>query len=220
MGCTKDSIAVSRSFSACEASNCWRVSRSRANCKNTSLLLCRLSRASSPNTPCNCSRALDKACSRSALTVSSVLSRDRNSSVSIVSFCSRRARHTSVASAPRRTPATSAAHAAPSLIRGRSYAAAGVEPAQEIESLLQVAIAAPRGGILIGPQVAVVRNQRRHAGRMRGLNVALSIADVDAFAGRDPDELRGVQQGQGMRLAFGQRIAADDAVEARAQAQL
>ncbi len=95
-----------------------------------------------------------------------------------------------------------------------------VEPVYEIEGPFQIAVAAPCSGVLAREQVTIVRDQRRHPRRVRGLHITLRITHVDALVGQSPGEFRGVEQGQGMRFAFGQRIAAHHAVEARAESQL
>ena len=216
MGWTRDSIAVSRSFSACEASDCWRASRSRANCRNTSLLLCRLSRASSPNTPCNCSRARARASSRSrAQGLLGFEARAQQLRFRSQRLLAPRAPQQRRQRAERHADAPRPARRSPSLIRGR-----WLQPAQQIQGCLQVAVAAPGGRILVGAQVAIIGHQGRHARRMRGLHIALGVAHIDAFAGRHPGELRRVQQRHGMRFALGHRIAAHHAGEARAQSQL
>ena len=133
-------MAVSRSFSACQASCCWRVRRSRARCRNTSLLPCRLSRA----------RLAEHALQLLAGVNRGLLAfRAQN-------FLALEAGAQNLQLDPQRLLAAGAPNErrqdaqhhcprpAPARASDRSYSTARREPVQKIERLGQVAIAAPK----------------------------------------------------------------------------
>ena len=73
----------------------------------------------------------------------------------------------------------------------------------------------PIRDIVAGAKVAVGCRNAHHACRMRGDDVALVVADVQAIFGRDTDQVGRMQQGRGVRLGMRRRVAADNAAGAR-----
>ena len=74
--------------------------------------------------------------------------------------------------------------------------------------------------MIVFREVTVGGNHRLHSCGPSRDDVTLGIADVHAMIRRHAGHCRSVQQGQGMGLAFVDRVAAYDAAGATAQAEL
>ena len=80
-------------------------------------------------------------------------------------------------------------------------------------------VGGPRVGRLVRSDVSVARDQRAHARRDAGRDVALGVADVHASRRCDGERVRRVQQRVGMRLRARRGIAADDDARSRREAE-
>ena len=182
---------------------------------------CSVSRASSPNTPWSCSRVRSARLFALGASDSSVLTADaQHSGLHAQALFAPRRATAALPSMPSSNPTASAVRL-PRCTPAFTAAPLRSSQASRSSGRADGAVRRPRPPVVVGVQSSRRGDQRRHAGGVRRLNVALGIAHIDALAGRRRRPVPPhAASAAGAACARAQRVAAHHAGEARPQSEL